>query len=90
MAGDVAFEVQAVEDGEGTRFEVIPSDGTATRHYHLPGGEQHDYTVFYQELGRDFGTRVPHLYVEPPPHPPGMPEWTPLITENLSPRILAG
>jgi hypothetical protein len=90
MAEAISFEVQAEEDGEGTRFAVTPSDGTGTRRYRLPGGEQHDYTAFYQELGRDFGTRVPHVYEEPPPHPQGLPEWTPLITENLSPQILAG
>jgi hypothetical protein len=90
MAEALSFDVQAEEDGEGTRFAVTASDGSEARRYRLPGGEQHDYAAFYAELGRDFGTRVPHVSEEPPPHPEDMPPWTPLITENLSARILAG
>lgn len=86
----LAFQVEAEEEGEGTRFAITASDGGPVRHYRLPGGEQADYTRFYAEFGSDFGTRVPHQYEAPPPHPAGMPEWTPLITSNLSERILAG
>ena len=86
----LAFEVAAEEVGEGTRFTVTASDGSGTRHYRLPGGEQHHYTQFFAELARDFGTRAPHRYEEPPPHGADMPQWVPLITANLSDRILAG
>jgi hypothetical protein len=82
------FEVQALEEGEGTRFTV--SRAGETRHYRLPGGEQHDYIAFYKELAADFGTRVPHRYEEPAPLPGGEPDWRPLITHALDPRILSG
>jgi hypothetical protein len=82
------FQVQAQEEGEGTRFTVTRAG--ETRHYRLPGGEQHDYVRFYKELAGDFGTRIPHVSERPPPLPNGEPDWRPLITENLSPRILAG
>ena len=84
----VPFEVEARSEGEGTRFTVTRAG--ERRDYHLPGGEQHDYTAFYAELGRDFGTRVPHKYGEPPAGPGPEPAWQPLITENLEPRILYG
>ncbi|HLL58949.1 MAG TPA: family 43 glycosylhydrolase, partial [Allosphingosinicella sp.] len=82
------FEVQAEEEGEGTRFTITRAG--ETRHYRLRGGEQHDYIRFYKELAGDFGTRIPHVYERPLPLPAGEPDWRPLITENLSPRILAG
>jgi arabinan endo-1,5-alpha-L-arabinosidase len=85
-----AFEVTAEEDGEGTRFAVTRAGTGETRRYHLPGGEQHDYTAFYRELARDFGTRIPHRFEEAPPADEHEPSWRPLITTNLSPRILAG
>lgn len=83
----IPFEVEAAADDEGTLFTV--SRAGETRRYHVRGGEQDDYLAFYTELARDFGTRVPHRFGSSPkgPHEPA---WRPLITENLSPRILAG
>ncbi len=86
----VAFEVEAVAEGEGTRFAVTLAGSGETRHYHLPGGEQDDYTAFYTELARDYGTSLPHQECDTPSGPAPESEWRPLITENLSPRILAG
>jgi arabinan endo-1,5-alpha-L-arabinosidase len=86
----IAFEVEAVADGEGTRFAVTQAGSSGTRHYRLPGGEQHDYTAFYRELARDFGTRAAHQFEGPPSAAGPEPDWRPLITANLSPRILAG
>jgi arabinan endo-1,5-alpha-L-arabinosidase len=83
-----AFHVDAIADGQGTRFTV--TGGTETREYRLPGGEQTDYVAFYTELARDFGTRIPHAYEEPPEVPDRGTEWRPLITRNLDPRILSG
>jgi hypothetical protein len=88
MANDLSFQVQAEEDGEGTRFTVVHAG--ETRHYHLIGGEQPDYIAFYTALAADYGTRVPHIYEKPAPAPEGSAEWRPLITENLSPGILCG
>lgn len=82
------FQIEAAEEGEGTRFAVT-ADGT-TRRYHVPGGDQGHYATFFGELACDFGTRVPHIYEEPPEAAAGAPEWRPLITDNISPRILSG
>ena len=83
-----AFKIDAVADGEGTRFSV--SRGDQTRHYHLPGGEQDDYTQFFGQVAADFGTRAPHNFAEPRALADDHPGWRPLITTNLTPRILAG
>ncbi|HWH18626.1 MAG TPA: hypothetical protein VNT77_09885, partial [Allosphingosinicella sp.] len=85
-----AFEVEAVAEGEGTRFAVTRIANGETRHYRLTGGEQHDYTAFYRELARDYGTRASHKFEEAVPTAEDEPHWRPLITENLGPRILAG
>lgn len=83
-----AFEVDAVEDGEGTRFAVTAAG--ATRSYHVERGDPGDYSAFFADLARDFGTRVPHLYHEPPEAEPGAPEWRPLLIENRGAGILSG
>ena len=85
-----AFEVEAVEDSEGTRFEVRAPGRPDARHYHLPGGEQGDYAAFFRELANDWGTRIPHAFAESAQAPASEVEWRPLLTDNLSPRILAG
>jgi hypothetical protein len=82
------FIVEAVAQGEGTRFTV--RSGGHTRDYHLPGGEQRDYELFYRDLGRDFGMRIPHNFAKPRGLAPADPRWQPLITENLEPRIKGG
>ena len=83
-----AFKVEASEDGAATRFAV--SFGGQTRRYRVAGGDQLDYTAFFRELARDFGTRVPHIYEEPAEAEADGLEWRPLITENLSPKTVCG
>ncbi len=83
------FAVEAAEEGPGTRLSVT-GPGGVRREYHLSGGDHADYTTFYLELARDFGTRVPHVHPEPPPVPAGAPRWQPLITESLSPGLSCG
>ena len=85
-----AFEVEAVAEGEGSRLSVTRAGGGETRHYRLAGGEQQHYTQFYRQLARDFGMRMPHERHKPALSGGGEPPWRPLLTENLSPRILAG
>ncbi|HYE28016.1 MAG TPA: glycoside hydrolase family 43 protein [Allosphingosinicella sp.] len=86
-----AFEVDAAEEGEGTRFHVRAAGAAGTRAYLVPGGEQGDYAAFFRELAHDWGTRVPHAFADPsPPLPEAEVEWRPLLTDNVSPRILAG
>lgn len=85
-----AFEVDAAEDGEGTRFTVRGAGRPEVRTYHVPGAEQADHAVFFKALAHDFGTRVPHAFAESAAPPePGI-AWRPLLTDNLSPQILAG
>ena len=84
-----SFDVQASADGEGTRFAITSADSGDTRHYHVRGGEQNDYTEFYQELARDYGMRTGEAYEAPPAAASGA-SWQPLITKSLDPRILSG
>ncbi len=84
------FEVEAQADGEARHFRVRLAGSGDARDYHLPNNEQQDYSAFYNQLGRDYGMRVPHAYDGPPPATAAEPDWRPLITENLSPRTHAG
>jgi arabinan endo-1,5-alpha-L-arabinosidase len=85
-----AFEVDAVEEGPGSRFEVRAAGRPGRRTYRLPGGEQPDYAAFFNRLAHDWGTRVPHAFADSAQAPEADVEWRPLLTDNLSPRILAG
>ena len=86
-----AFEVEAAEDGEGTRFEVRAAGGRETRAYRVPGGEQADYAAFYRELAARLGhARPPRLRRAASRRPRPEVAWRPLLTDNISPRILAG
>ena len=85
---DLRFAVDAQADGEATDIVVSASDGS--RHdYRIAGGEQDDYTAFYNQVADDFGTRRPHA-VEHVPAIQSDPRWKPLITDNLSEQILCG
>ena len=83
-----AFTIAPVADGEATDLVVTTGDG-ASHAYRIAGGEQHDYTAFYDLIAADHGTRRPH-HVEQLPAAPSGPRWHPLITTNLSERILSG
>jgi hypothetical protein len=85
-----AFEVDAAGEGEGSRFEVRAAGNSEVRTYRVPGGEQADYAGFYRALAHDWGTRVPHAFDEADQAPEAEVEWQPLLTDNVSPRILAG
>ncbi|MDQ3224092.1 MAG: family 43 glycosylhydrolase, partial [Gemmatimonadota bacterium] len=80
------FEVDAVAEGEGTRFAVT-AEGKAGS-YLLPGGEQKHYRELYKKLSTDFGTRAPEAHRERPAAAPA--SWQPLIAENLGSDILYG
>src|SRR5215210_4881446 len=85
----ISFQVDAAEEGEGVRFDVRSSDGTA-KSYLVAASEQPLYARFYAKLSRDFGTRMPHMLAQPAEHPRSEIEWQPLLTENVSPQILCG
>jgi arabinan endo-1,5-alpha-L-arabinosidase len=82
------FEVDASEHGE-TRMIIVTANGDR-RVYELPGNEQQQYSGFFRELSRDFGTRLPHVFAETAEHPEPAIHWHPLLTENVHPQILAG
>jgi hypothetical protein len=88
MTGRLSFTIDAIAEGEATTMRVAASDGRR-RDYRIEGGEQADYTAFYHQVAEDFGTRRPHA-VEHVPDMQSDPRWKPLITDNLSERILAG
>jgi hypothetical protein len=83
------FEIEAAADGAATDFTVRLAGGEPRR-YRVAGGDQQHYSAFHQALAGDFGTRVPHIYEEPQDAVEDGLEWRPLITENISPRILCG
>jgi hypothetical protein len=82
------FEVEAFEEGEGTRFLVRSPRGTA-REYHVPMGEQTDYQRFFGQLATDYGTRGPASFDEPKAEM-GPVKWKPVVTTALSPGTLYG
>jgi arabinan endo-1,5-alpha-L-arabinosidase len=85
-----AFEVDSFEEGEGSRFDVRRAGFRESRTYRLAGGEQQHYAAFFAALAADFGTRIPHAFAGSEPAPPGEVAWRPLLTDNISPTILAG
>ena len=83
------FEVEAADDGE-RRIIVVAGPTGERRTYVLPGNEQQQYSDFFAELSRDFGTRLPHVFAESFEHPEARIRWKPLLTENVHPQILVG
>jgi len=83
-----AFHVEASEHGEA-RLIIVTADGDR-RVYELPGNEQQQYSDFFRDLSRDFGTRLPHVFAERAEHPVPDIRWQPLLTENVHPQILVG
>jgi hypothetical protein len=85
----LSFEVEAREEGEGFRIGVKASD-RGTKDYFVPTGTQQDFSAFYRELSRDFGTRMPHVFASAVEHPAPAMQWRPLLTDNVHPDILTG
>ena len=82
------FEVDAAAEGEGSRFDV--RIGGVAKTYHLPGGEHQHCIDFFNAVAADFGTRAPHVTEGPRSSEGPVPDWRPLIVENLSPLTYAG
>jgi hypothetical protein len=89
MTANQLFHVDAVANGPATRLTV--AQGGEARVYDIPNGEHHEYIAFYRDLARDFGTRGPQVAQEGPAPAEGpVPDWRPLIIDNLSPRTTSG
>lgn len=85
----MGFTVDAADEGAGVRFDVTGPDGRSVS-YLLNGREAQDYFEFYRSLHCDFGTRLPHFFVDRSEFAETPPSWQPLLTDNISPTILAG
>jgi len=85
----LSFNVDATEQGEGFRIRARASNGDE-KSYVVATGTQQDFSAFYRELAHDFGTRMPHIFAEAAEHPAAHLHWQPLLTENITPRILVG
>ncbi|MCL6730196.1 glycoside hydrolase family 43 protein [Sphingomonas hankyongi] len=64
--------------------------GDQSKSYVTPGREAEHYYELFRQLHQDFGTRLPHFYAPPAEFPSTPTHWQPLLTENVSPQILAG
>ena len=87
-ASGLVFSVDAAADGDGFRIEVGLGDDA--RSYFIPAATQQDFSNFFRELSRDFGTRLPHVFADAVAHPEPAIRWRPLLTENIHPQILVG
>jgi hypothetical protein len=85
----LSYDVDAAEEGEGSRIAVRGSDGSAQT-YVLEAREAEHYYDLFARLHRDFGMRLPHRFQQPAEFGETPPQWKPLLTENASPQILSG
>jgi hypothetical protein len=82
------FNIAPRHEGDGFRIDV-GADGRS-HSYLVPTATQQDFNAFFRELAHDFGTRMPHVYSRASQRPEATFPWTPLLTENVDPRILVG
>ena len=82
------FTVRVEEEGEGFRIDV--ACGSDSKSYVIPSDTQQDFSAFYRDLANDFGTRMPEVFEDPAEFPTPQIHWQPLLTTNITPRILAG
>ncbi|HEX3423841.1 MAG TPA: family 43 glycosylhydrolase [Sphingomicrobium sp.] len=82
------FSVLPHREGDGFRIDV-GADRDA-RSFLVPTATQQDFTVFFGELAKSFGTRVPRACGETRERPASTIRWRPLLTENVHPQILIG
>jgi len=85
----MSFTVNVDADGEGFRILVRDSDGRE-KAYRVPTGTQQDFSKLFEQLARDFGTRVPDIFAAAVERPAPTMRWQPLLTENIAPQILVG
>src|SRR5260221_6174095 len=85
----LSFAVDARDEGDGVRFDVTAGDGRSAS-YLVAEPEAQAYFEFFRSLHRDFGTRLPHFFVDRTDFAETPSSWQPLLTDNVSPKILAG
>ena len=84
----MAFAVDPRADGAG--FNIDVAAGGRSKSYEIATATQQDFALFFRQLSEDYGTRIPHVFAEVVEHPTASMHWQPLLTENISPRILVG
>ena len=84
-----SFAVDARDEGDGVSIRVT-GPGGRTASYLTVGRESRHYFDFFRQLHEDFGTRLPHFFVDRRDFADTPPSWQPLLTDNVSPKILAG
>jgi hypothetical protein len=82
------FSVVPRHEGDGFRIDV-GADMDA-RSFVVPTATQQDFTIFFRELAKAFGTRMPHAYKMVGERPAATIRWHPLLIENVHPKILVG
>src|SRR5947209_15516585 len=85
----LSFTVDARDEGDGVRIDVTGPGGRSVS-YRLEGRESQHYFEFFRQLHHDFGTRLPHFFVDRTDFAETPSSWQPLLTDNVSPKILAG
>ena len=88
MTDSPSFTVDARDEGDGVRIEVSYAGRSAS--YLTDGRESRHYFEFFRQLHQDFGTRLPHFFVDRRDFADTPSSWQPLLTDNVSPKILAG
>jgi hypothetical protein len=89
MSDSPSFSVDARDEGERVRFDIAADDGSSAS-YLTEGRESRHYFDFFRWLHEHFGTRLPHFFVDRREFADTPDSWQPLLTDNVSPRILAG
>ena len=84
-----SFTVEGRDEGAGVRIHVAGPGGKSAS-YLTDGRESRHYFDFFRQLHEDFGTRLPHFFVDRRNFSETPASWQPLLTDNVSPKILAG
>lgn len=82
------FELDLLADGAATQLTVRSPN--QTREYRIASGEHTDYQFFLADLARDFGTRMPDVHGHKVQVDGTLPDWQPLIRDNLHSGTTAG
>src|SRR4029078_4827496 len=88
MSDSHSFSIDARDEGDRVRFEGAGPDGD-TASYLTEGRESRHYFDFFRWLHVEFGTRLPHFFVDRRDFAETPSSWQLLLTDNVSPRILA-
>ena len=75
-----SFTVEGRDEGDGVRIHVAGPGGKSAS-YLTDGRESRHYFDFFRQLHEDFGTRLPHFFVDRRNFSETPASWQPLLTE---------